>query len=327
VPGYRATTGYWIPGFRRSRHRTGYAWITGYWDSGIWVSGFWRPTMSRTGYSYSPGHVGLDGYWVSGFWRRGARSGYMWVDGYYVGDSFVWGFWRPVRVRSGYTWIVGYRNSGVWYSGRWRRSVRAGYYWMPGRYNRGVYVAGTWYRGRAPGLKHVRYAAYRRHLHRMRYHTHHVMYQKAHRGPHYRMSRSKLWKKSAIHRARYNTAMIKRRDTRASSRPYLSRNLRRARSQKRIVRNKLSTIQSRRAGRRVSIKRNVKRLSPKRRIERNRNSRPRVKANRNGSRPSGIASPRVRTERSVRPSGVKAKRLTRLFPRVTPPKSNTKRAT
>jgi hypothetical protein len=108
VPGYRATTGYWIPGFRRSRHRTGYAWITGYWDSGIWVSGFWRPTMSRTGYSYSPGHVGLDGYWVSGFWRRGARSGYMWVDGYYVGDSFVWGFWRPVRVRFGYTWIVGY---------------------------------------------------------------------------------------------------------------------------------------------------------------------------------------------------------------------------
>ena len=88
--GYRASTGYWIPGFRRPRLRVGYRWASGYWDGPEYVRGYWRPSIRRAGYSYTPGHIGVDGYWVDGFWRPRSRVGYAWTSGYYVADTYVW---------------------------------------------------------------------------------------------------------------------------------------------------------------------------------------------------------------------------------------------
>ena len=186
-PGYRADTGYWIPGFVRQRARSGYNWQPGYWDGGHWVAGYWAPVAPRGGYVWVRGHIGADGRWVPGHWRTSTRVGYDWVDGYWVADTYVWGFWRPAVAPVGQAWVVGYSVGGVWFPGYWRPATRVGYYWMPGYYYRGRYTVGYWVRGRAPlHRSHRYYRRYHRHAHRVHYHHHHVVHRRAHRGPHYR---------------------------------------------------------------------------------------------------------------------------------------------
>ena len=222
-PGYRAETGYFIPGFRRPVMRGGYTWVPGYWDGMVYVSGYWQPMDVRSDAVYVPGYADPDGYWVDGFWRPNVRVGFSWVDGYYVADTYVYGFWRPMTLRSGYYWEPGYCNGGVWVDGFWRPSVYAGHYWRPGYYYRGVFVAGGWVGGVAslwfglPSAFHYRYA-----VRSMLYHGYHVTYGRPHYGPHYRMSASALWNRPSMHAAHY-ASLNRAAAPRQSRAPYMTR--------------------------------------------------------------------------------------------------------
>ena len=202
-PGYRAETGYWIPGFRRRHARPGYAWAAPYWNGHTYISGFWRPHRVRTGMVWVRGHVGPYGYWVDGCWRPTIRTGYAWTAGYYVAGTYVWGFWRPTIRRAGHVWVAGYGWGGMWSPGHWRVSARVGHFWMPGYYGHGRYVAGYWGVGSAPSYGHAHYSLYSMHVHRSHYHGYHVAHSRPHHGPHYQMSASRVWHRSAVHHVRY----------------------------------------------------------------------------------------------------------------------------
>ena len=244
--GYRADTGYWISGFRRRLVRPRYRWVSGYWSGGIYVPGYWRPANLRSHSRWSQGHTGVDGYWVLGSWQPYQRSGYIWANGYYVADIFVWGFWRPNRHRHNHMWVVGYNHNGMWHNGHWRSNRRAGYHWVPGYYSHGSYQSGSWHHGHAS--KVVIHKHYHRSMHRSRYHKYHVATAKAHHGPHFGRGQSQMWRKSAVHKRMIGKA----RPTLRSKAPYRRRgNVRRPVNRRTMVRN---TVAGRKA-RRVTIDR------------------------------------------------------------------------
>jgi len=331
VPGYRATTGYWIPGFRRQRTRMGYQWVNAYWDNGMYVPGYWQPTRRRTSYRWIPGHVGVDGYWVYGTWQPTARRGYSWVDGYYVADVYVWGFWRPINRRAGYHWVVGSPSGGIWRNGYWRRSRRTGFLWVPGYHQNGAYISGYWHPGHGPKPSIHRH--YNRTRSRMRYHRHHVKTAHAHRGPHFRRNKSAMWQKSAVYRPRYAKASSKRRAERTKAPTRYRANAKRP-----LV--KRTVIRSNKAGKRLSKVRvkgaqrpSVRPTSRGRRPTRNpafvrpqRSKRPAVRRATNPpirrtrpAGPSGAKRPSV-TPRRVQPSrpSVTPRRVQPSRPSVTP---------
>jgi hypothetical protein len=91
-----------------------------YVGGGAYVSGHWRPTAPPpSGYTWEPGF--WDGEdWVEGFWRPASRSGYRWVDGRYVEDgTYQAGYWEPTEPRPGFVWIPGWFDGEVWVQGYW----------------------------------------------------------------------------------------------------------------------------------------------------------------------------------------------------------------
>ena len=308
-PGYRADTGYWIPGFVRHRDRAGFSWMPGYWDGPEWVAGYWAPTSRRHDHVWVRGHVGVDGRWVPGHWRATDRAGYGWVNGYWVADTYVWGFWRPIVATPGQVWVVGYSVGGVWYPGYWRPATRAGYYWMPGYYHRGRYTVGYWVRGRAPlHRSHRYYRRYHRHAHRVHYHHHHVVHRRAHRGPHFRSRRGAIARRSAVHQPRAYRAGAARR---AAAPQY------RRRSQAPGV-HRRQPVQSRRAGSRIQSVRYDATRRPTRA--------PRNDARRATRNPDfrGTKRARVTTPRSenIRRSGTRMRGVPQRNRRVAPPSQN-----
>jgi len=134
--------GYWVPGFWRQRHFTGFVWLDGTYVAGAWVWGDWQPcawprpatcgsrataTSRATGCPASGGR-GSPGLRVAG--RRYERPV---LD---LGD------WRPVYVPTGLVWVGGHRHPhGYWVAGYWRPAVRHGYHWVDGYWMGGRHVA------------------------------------------------------------------------------------------------------------------------------------------------------------------------------------------
>jgi hypothetical protein len=59
-------------------------------------------------------------YWVEGFWRPATRSGYRWVSAYLDEDGIIHaGYWEPVDDRPGYVWIPGWFDGDTWIEGYW----------------------------------------------------------------------------------------------------------------------------------------------------------------------------------------------------------------
>jgi hypothetical protein len=58
--------------------------------------------------------------WVEGFWRPASRSGFRWIDAGYRDDG-VWeaGYWEPLAPRSGHVWVPGWYDGGAWQDGYW----------------------------------------------------------------------------------------------------------------------------------------------------------------------------------------------------------------
>ncbi|MBT3223385.1 MAG: hypothetical protein HN348_30305 [Proteobacteria bacterium] len=162
----------WIP-----PHRAGWSWSPGYWDYGYWHPGYWRPIVQApVHYVYVPGwwdsEVYVDGYyrpeerddgdweWVEGYYLEDGTfvrghwmplidgpEGYGWEPGFWDGEDWVEGFWRP-EYRPGYTWISSYYDEdGIYYSGYWMPyEDQAGYVWVPGWFDGNEWVVGYWVR-------------------------------------------------------------------------------------------------------------------------------------------------------------------------------------
>lgn len=79
-----------------------------------------------------------------GFWRLRTRSGYLWVNGYWDGDRYIPGYWRPRQARgSSWVWAPGHWAGKYWIEGHWRPARRSGYQWEIGHWDR----SGNWHDG------------------------------------------------------------------------------------------------------------------------------------------------------------------------------------
>ncbi len=83
---------------------------------------------------------------VPGFWRLSVRPGFTWVDGFWKGEIYVPGYYRPNRDRGrNWAWVPGHWGGDRWLPGRWRPSQRAGYDWIEGHWTReGEWIEGFW---------------------------------------------------------------------------------------------------------------------------------------------------------------------------------------
>ncbi|MCK6508016.1 hypothetical protein L6R53_32400, partial [Myxococcota bacterium] len=130
--------------------RAGWVWIPGYWAGAIWVPGYWSPAapVVYTGYTYVPGWWVGDVY-VEGYYRVAARDqgSWTWVDGYYLDDgTYVWGHWVPAGTApEGYVWVPGYWDGEQWLEGFWRPERRRDYVWVGAWYDdQGIFHSGYW---------------------------------------------------------------------------------------------------------------------------------------------------------------------------------------
>jgi hypothetical protein len=128
-------------------YRAGWAWVPGYWNWGYWHPGYWAPTRpAPVHYVYVPGSWYSDAY-VEGYYRADARDGWVWVDGYYLEDgTAVPGHWLPDgEPPQGYMWEPGFFDGESYVDGFWRPEFRAEYTWLSAFFDEdGVYNAGYW---------------------------------------------------------------------------------------------------------------------------------------------------------------------------------------
>ena len=133
--------------------RSGWSWQPGYWAWGQWHPGYWAPLGPDPypGYNYVPGFwsntVYVEGYYRPAERPAAADDGWEWVDGYYTeDDSYVWGYWMPTSDRpEGYGWEPGFYDGEDYIDGFWRPDFRSGYTWVSAFYDDdGVYHAGYW---------------------------------------------------------------------------------------------------------------------------------------------------------------------------------------
>jgi len=133
---------YWYPPYR-----SGWSWVPGYWAFGYWHPGYWRPIYrAPRHYVYVPGYWYRDVY-VEGYYRTETRRGWVWVDGYYLDDgTHVPGYWRPRgEGPEGYVWEPGFFDGETWIDGFWRPEYRSGYRWVSAYYDAdSVYHGGYW---------------------------------------------------------------------------------------------------------------------------------------------------------------------------------------
>jgi hypothetical protein len=132
----------WVP---PARH--GWTWIPGHFEHGFWVPGHWAPVGPPVvGYVYVPGWWHGDVY-VSGYYRVAERDRWRWIEGRYgPDDSYIPGHWQPTgAVPDGYTWEAGFFDGEIWVEGYWRPVARGGYRWVPARTTSdGVRNGGYW---------------------------------------------------------------------------------------------------------------------------------------------------------------------------------------
>lgn len=83
---------------------------------------------------------------VPGCWRLRQRPGYIWVDGRWLDDGYLPGYWQPARTRGReWAWVPGYWDGHRWFSGRWRPRARSGWAWNEGHWSRGgEWIMGCW---------------------------------------------------------------------------------------------------------------------------------------------------------------------------------------
>ena len=154
----------WVPGsWRPVRYvapRPGYVWVPGWWMGSVYVDGYWRiqdrpASTSSTGevtnqWEWVEGYYLEDGTFVQGHWRPTGdppQAGYTWEPGFWDGDQYVDGFWRP-EMRSSYTWVSAfYDEEGVYQSGYWLPvDEQDGFVWVPGWFDGTEWIQGHWVR-------------------------------------------------------------------------------------------------------------------------------------------------------------------------------------
>lgn len=130
--------------------RSGWTWVGGYHRHGYWNPGYWAPprTVVRTSYVYVPGWwVGTN--YVEGYQRPQQRDDgdWVWVDGYYLEDgTYIWGHWMPTKAGpQGYVWEPGFWDGETYVDGFWRPQFRRGFAWVSAFYaDDGVFHSGYW---------------------------------------------------------------------------------------------------------------------------------------------------------------------------------------
>lgn len=132
----------WVPPVR-----AGWTWVPGFYSWGYWHPGFWRPVRTApVGYTYVPGWWEDDVY-VEGYYRTEARAEWQWVEGYYLDDgSYVRGHWIPTGdAPEGYVWEPGFWDGETYVDGFWRPEYRVGYVWVSAFYDQdGIFHGGYW---------------------------------------------------------------------------------------------------------------------------------------------------------------------------------------
>jgi hypothetical protein len=127
--------------------RAGWTWMPGYWDFGYWHPGYWVPARTApVGYAYVPGWWEDEAY-VEGYYRTETRNEWEWVDGYYLDDgTYVRGHWVPNGAPpDGYTWEPGFWDGEQYVDGFWRPEYRATFVWVDSYYDEdGIYHSGYW---------------------------------------------------------------------------------------------------------------------------------------------------------------------------------------
>jgi hypothetical protein len=120
VPGVWYDEAY-TEGYYRSEDRDGWTWVEGYYlEDGTAIPGHWIPTGDAPeGYSWEPGYFDGEGY-VDGFWRPEFRPGFAWVSALFDTDGvFHSGYWLPLEDQQASVWIPGWFDGNVWIEGYW----------------------------------------------------------------------------------------------------------------------------------------------------------------------------------------------------------------
>jgi hypothetical protein len=137
-----AWTDTWVP-----PSRSGWAWVSGYYAYGYWHPGHWSPVAPPpVHYVYVPGWWDQQVY-VEGYYRQESREGWRWVDGDYVEEGdYASGDWVPdEEAPEGYAWEQGFFDGDTWVDGFWRPEYRDGFSWMSDYFDdEGIYHAGYW---------------------------------------------------------------------------------------------------------------------------------------------------------------------------------------
>ena len=137
-----AWNAYWVPPYR-----PGWTWVPGYWAWGYWNPGYWAPlTPAPVNYVYVNGWWEGDAY-VEGYYRAEARDGWEWIDGYYLDDgTYVRGTWVPTSdPPEGYLWEPGFWDGETYIDGFYRPQFRKGFYWVAAWYDSdGIFHSGYW---------------------------------------------------------------------------------------------------------------------------------------------------------------------------------------
>ncbi len=172
VVGFPFVTYAWTPAWAPP-YRAGWAWSPGYWAYGYWNPGYWIPATpappgyvytqggwyddtytegyyraeSRDGWDWIEGHYAAEGQWVPGYWMPtgDAPDGYVWEPGFFDGESYLDGFWRP-EYREDFQWVSAYFDrDGLFHAGYWQPlEERAGELWIPGWFDGNTWVEGYW---------------------------------------------------------------------------------------------------------------------------------------------------------------------------------------
>ncbi len=137
-----AWTSQWAP-----PHRTGWVWVPGYSMYGYWHPGHWSPVApAPVHYVYVPGWWDNEVY-VEGYYRKDGRDGWAWVSGEYLDDgTYIPGHWIPEgSAPEGYLWESGFFDGEAWIDGFWRPEYRAGHQWLSAYFDAdGIYNSGYW---------------------------------------------------------------------------------------------------------------------------------------------------------------------------------------
>ena len=152
--GFYNVYGYWVPGhwspIRTTvvYYDTDYVYVPGYWQQDVYVEGYYRPDQRQDGdWEWVEGYYLDDGTSIPGHWvpAGAGPEGYAWEPGFFDGETWVEGFWRP-EYRAGFLWVSSwYDADGVYNSGYWEpTNNNPGQIWIPGWFDGNEWVEGYW---------------------------------------------------------------------------------------------------------------------------------------------------------------------------------------